>query len=73
VNAIHQNRWLMRPERAHAYYCDLSEIEIAIEIEIVMAWGLLPDLDLDFDFDNAIYLVSLCSAIASPLTKQRGI
>jgi hypothetical protein len=61
--------------QSHSYYWDLSEIEIAIEIEIeiVMAWGLLPDLDLDFDFDNAIYLVSLCGAIASPLTKQRGI
>jgi hypothetical protein len=63
----------MPAAQSHSYYWDLSEIEIAIEIQIVMAWRLDPDLDFDFDFDNAIYLVSLCGAVASPLTKQRGI
>jgi hypothetical protein len=65
----------MPAEQSHSYYWDLSEIEIAIEIEIVMAWGLDPDLDFDgdFDFDNIISLRWPCGAIASPLTKQRGI
>jgi len=53
---------LWPPGQSHLYSCDLSEIEIAIEIK--KAWDLDsgpdfdsdPDTDTDLDFDETIYM-----------------
>jgi hypothetical protein len=41
-----------QPRRSQLYYCELSEIEIAIEIEVPNLF----DFDCDFDYDKTIYM-----------------